>query len=258
MKIREIVKFLVIRTIGNFLVLFMVFGFFATFGPVLYYEVNYRYEKHQGITYKVVNAATTEEVRHFVLRNKQDKNPEENKKEATGSAQTASKDNQSFIVVPENPNEKILIPKSAEFSIIIPKIGVNEIVSENVNPSNPDEYLEALKKGAAHAKGSAFPGMNGTTYIFAHSTDNFWNVGRYNAIFYLLGKLEVEDEIVIFFFGKRYDYKMAEKKIVEGNDVEYLNSNLGKGERLILQTCWPPGTTWKRLLIFAEPKTIKR
>lgn len=25
-------------------------------------------------------------------------------------------------------------------------------------------------------------------------------------------------------------------------------------ETLILQTCWPPGTTWKRLLVFAKPK----
>jgi len=29
---------------------------------------------------------------------------------------------------------------------------------------------------------------------------------------------------------------------------------MGQGERVILQTCWPPGTAWKRLLVFATPK----
>jgi hypothetical protein len=39
--------------------------------------------------------------------------------------------------------------------------------------------------GVAHAKGTVFP-HKGNIYLFAHSTDNWWNVGRYNAVFYLL------------------------------------------------------------------------
>jgi len=43
--------------------------------------------------------------------------------------------------------------------------------------------LPILQKGIAHAQGSVFPGMQGNIYLFAHSTDNWWNVGRYNAVF---------------------------------------------------------------------------
>lgn len=249
MKLKDALKFLILRTIGNFLVLFTIFGFGATFGPAVYYEANYQMEQRQGITYKVINAATSSELASAIK--KYENNPQAS---ANDNKEPKIDKTQSLFVVPDNPNEKIMIPKSTKFSVIVPKIGINEAVYENVDPTNDKEYLEVLKKGVAHAKGSAYPGMNGTTYIFAHSTDNFWNVGRYNAVFYLLNKLEPGDDIVTFFYDQRYNYIVKEKKVVDGDAVEYLQANIGKGERIILQTCWPPGTTWKRLIVIAEPK----
>ena len=38
----EITKFLVLRTIGNFLVLFGLFGVVMTFGKPLYYELKFK------------------------------------------------------------------------------------------------------------------------------------------------------------------------------------------------------------------------
>jgi sortase A len=115
--------------------------------------------------------------------------------------------------------------------------------------------LPILQRGVAHALGTVFPGMSGNIYLFAHSTDNFWNVGRYNAIFYLLKNLVPGDEIVIFYQDKRYDYRVVETRVVEASDVSYITkSQEGQQETLILQTCWPPGTTWKRFLVIATPK----
>ena len=88
-------------------------------------------------------------------------------------------------------------------NIEIPKIGANAEVFPNTDPINQVEYLAVLRKGVAHAKGSAFPGMNGNIYIFAHSTDNFWDVGRYNAIFFLLFELKKDDDVVVFFQDRR-------------------------------------------------------
>ena len=120
---------------------------------------------------------------------------------------------------------------------------------------NQNEFLPVLQNGVAHAKGTVFPGMKGNIYLFAHSTDNFWDVGRYNAVFYLLKDLKPGDDIVIFFENQRYNYVVTELKTVDPQDISYITkANTGK-EQLILQTCWPPGTTWKRLLVFAEPKT---
>lgn len=238
----EFWKILILRTIGNFLVLFTIFGFLATFGPAGYYEVSYRVAKFRGVNYTLAqDVQVSRETELGKLLRKY-----ENRKPATPSL---------FDEVLSNNKEKILVPPDAEFSIVVPKIGASQRIQANVDPSNKDEYLEVLRTSVAHAKGTAFPGMNGTTYIFAHSADNFWNVGRYNAVFYLLKELEPGDDIFVFFRGKRYNYTVYEKKIADRKETDYIDSALGQGERLILQTCWPPGTDWKRLLIFAKPKS---
>ena len=49
----EKVNFIVMRTIGNFLLLFSLYGVAATFGPALYYEGQYRVAQARGIEYTV-------------------------------------------------------------------------------------------------------------------------------------------------------------------------------------------------------------
>lgn len=141
------------------------------------------------------------------------------------------------------------------FSLYIPKIGAKGKVIENVDPGNEKVYREALQKGVAHAEGSVFPGSAGASFLFAHSTDAPWNIAQYNAVFYLLRELQPQanDEIYLFFLDKVYKYKVSEKHIVEANDISWLTEAKEGPERLVLQTCWPPGTTWKRLIVVAKP-----
>ena len=132
-----------------------------------------------------------------------------------------------------------------------PAIGANAKIVANVNSADSTDYLAALKKGVAHAAGSAYPGENGHIFLFAHSTDYFWNVGNYNAVFYLLYKVKQNDEVNLFYKDRRYTYKVTGSKIVDPSEVEYLTRK-SPDELVTLQTCWPPGTTLKRLLIFAK------
>lgn len=145
---------------------------------------------------------------------------------------------------------EFLTPVDPNFSIVIPKIGANARILANIDPADEKIYLPALQKGVAHALGTAFPGEGGHIFLFAHSTDYFWNVGYYNAIFYLLYKLEKGDEVDLFYQGKRYTYRVLGKEIVDPSQVEFLTRKSNR-EFLTLQTCWPPGTTLKRLLVFA-------
>jgi sortase A len=147
------------------------------------------------------------------------------------------------------PKEKIL-PPNMDFSIVIPKIEASAPVVAAVDPYNEKEFLSALRNGVAHAKGTSYPGSEGNVYIFAHSTDAFYNVGRYNAVFYLIGKLEKGDEIDIYYKGQLYSYEVFDKKVVPPSAIEYLNKVKGE-ERLTLQTCYPPGTTINRLIVLA-------
>lgn len=136
------------------------------------------------------------------------------------------------------------------FSVVIPKIGATANIIPNVDPGNETEYLEALKKGVAHAKGTYFPGQGKTIYLFAHSTDSSFNVTKYNAVFFLLNKLEKDDQIIVFFLDQKYLYRVEKKLIIPANDTSFLTPK--DQEELILQTCYPPGTSFERLLVFAK------
>ena len=215
-------KVLVIRTIGNFLMLAALAGILFTFWPILSATAKHQWDK---VTGKRFAAATT-------------------------SAQPTETFGSLLGKTDSNPN--ILVPIDPNFSIIVEKIGANAVVVPNVDSSNKTVYTEALKKGVAHALGTALPGQPGVTYLFAHSTDTLFNVPRYNAVFYLLWEMKPQDKIVIFFDGKRYDYLVTETKITEPGDVSYFTMQTQE-QILVLQTCYPPGTTWKRFLTIAKP-----
>ncbi len=134
--------------------------------------------------------------------------------------------------------------------ISVPKIHAQAPINFNTDPFNENEYQEVLKMGVAHAKNTALPGDRGSVFIFAHSSGNPIEISTYNTIFLKLGELETGDEIQIKKDNKIYTYKVTDKKVVWPNEVEYLES---KKDQLILQTCWPIGTSLKRLLIFAVP-----
>jgi len=151
--------------------------------------------------------------------------------------------------------QKIEIEKSDEFFIQIPKILAFSKVVENVSPFDQAEYLSVLKQNlVAHSKESDTPGsgIGKMTYVFAHSSTREIDDIRNNAVFYLLGELELNDEILIKYHGQNLKYRVYDKKVVEASEVEYLNYKDENKEILILQTCWPIGTDWNRLLIFAE------
>lgn len=151
----------------------------------------------------------------------------------------------------KTPDGASIDPVNKEFSLVIPKIGVNAAVIPSVNPTKPEEYGEALKKGIAHSSLSYFPDEDGTVYLFSHSTNYEWFVGDLNAVFYLLKNLEEKDTVILFYKGTAYTYKITGKQIVKPTAVAYLAPQPG-AKRLIMQTCWPPGSTTERLLIFAD------
>ena len=215
-------KVLLVRTIGNFLVLGTLFAITFTFWPLISAYGKNVLDNFKGTKYEAAPAVSTSQSFGSLL----------------GGENTA-KDN-------------ILIPPDPNFSIIVEKIGAKAPVVANVNAADKTTYDAALKKGVAHALGTSFPGQQGVSYLFAHSTDTIFNVPRFNAVFYLLKDVEVGDRVVIFFNGRRFDYIVVERKITPPEDVSYFTMKTEE-QILVLQTCYPPGTTWKRLLVIAKP-----
>lgn len=155
----------------------------------------------------------------------------------------------------ESVSDDSLVPVNEEFSIVIPKIRANAPVVADIDWQDPGAYQKALREGVAHAAGTSYPGEAGNVFIFAHSGVDFYEAARYNAVFYLMNKLESGDEVVVFYQGQPFMYRITEKKIVTAEAVEYLSGEGGK-KTLTLMTCYPPGTTLKRLIVLAEETPI--
>lgn len=141
------------------------------------------------------------------------------------------------------------------FSITIPSLGINSRVIANVDYAKTKEYNSALKKGVAHARGSVFPGMPGTTYLFGHSSV-MPGEDPSAAIFANLDQINVGAEIEVVFEGVRHNYMVIDKKIISMTDTSYYTKPTER-ELLVLQTCWPPGTSLKQQIILAEPVIVR-
>lgn len=222
----EYKRVLILRTIGNFLVFFSVFMIVKTFYQPVEEEIKYAIGSYYKKQYVVENTPESQSI-------------------------TKTTDRRGTLArLLTGRQVEVLTPVDTNFGIVIPKVGANSTVIPNVDASDETTYLNALENGVAHTLGTAFPGQGGHIYLFAHSTDYFWNVGNYNAVFYLIYKLEPGDEIDLFFGGQRYVYRVIGKQEVEPSQVEYITRQ-SASEFLTLQTCWPPGTTLRRMLVFA-------
>ena len=224
---KDILRLLFFKTLGNFMVIMSLFMIGKTFLPALGAEINYYFRQVKQVKTKVIA-----------------------EKPVQSPATTSNPF--SSLLDKFTQTEELISPVSTDFGIVIPRINANSAIIPSVDTNSYEEYIESLKIGVAHAKGTALPGDNGHIYLFAHSTDNVLSVGTYNAVFYLLYKLEPKDKIYLFYQGKKHVYSVLSKKIINPTEVHYLTRS-SASEFLTLQTCWPPGTTLKRLLVFATP-----
>lgn len=216
--------FIAIRTIANTLIIAGVLFFLISFWPFISQEVRYWWDNVRGQRYVLAG----------------------DKVQAQGGG---------FGNLLKAPPPLTIVPASTDFGIVIEKIDVNSPVVPNVDSSNYNEYIRALAKGVAHAKGTAFPGSttaeNNNVFLFAHSAINPIEAKKYNSVFYLLRKLDIGDRVTTFYKGRRYDYIVFDKKVVEATDTQYI-TNVSKEPILTLQTCDPPGSSLRRLIITAK------
>lgn len=223
-------KILAIRFFGFLCAFIGTLAIAFQFGPVMASEIGYQRDQllnvHRTLAPQVVNSAGLIQ---------------------QSNSQTASS---SFGGIGSITSTQIT-PVSTDFGIVIPKINANSIVIPDVDPSNSAQYTEALAKGVAEAKGSTPPGQPGNLYIFSHSVDAPWDIARFNAVFYLLRDLDTGDEVDIFYQGRRYQYTVFDKQIVDPSNVSLLEARYNKPV-LTLQTCDPPGFLTHRLIVRAK------
>lgn len=150
--------------------------------------------------------------------------------------------------LPNAYQEMQVTTELSNYSLSIPELNIeNAFVSATDN--NVDKHL-------VHFPGTSLPPNKGTAVIFGHSTlPQLFDPKNYKTIFANAHKLVVGDTIHITVGNTLYTYKIYGISIVDAEDTSYLTQEYDKSH-LIIVTCTPPGTIWKRLIIKAQLETI--
>ena len=141
---------------------------------------------------------------------------------------------------------------SPGFRLYIPKLKVKVPVIPNVDGGDNSEYLTALQKGVAHYAGTGLPGENSNIFIFGHSNFFQSDPGKYKQVFAQLDRLKPGDSVKVHYKKKEYRYLVSQTRLVTPYQMEVARKT--KRERLTLMTCWPPGTTEKRLVVICKKR----
>lgn len=135
--------------------------------------------------------------------------------------------------------------------LIVPKINVVAPVIYDVPSISPNDMLLALNNGVVHYPQSSLPGQNGNVVIVGHSSNNYFNDGKYKFAFVLLDQLDVGDTFMINYNSKQYVYQVYSRKIVEPTDIAVLGT-ADRPNTATLITCNPVGTSLHRLVLLAN------
>jgi LPXTG-site transpeptidase (sortase) family protein len=118
-----------------------------------------------------------------------------------------------------------------------------------------NDFDKDLLNGVIHYPGTAMPGQIGTTYISGHSSNYAWVKSNYNHVFTHLGDVAVDQSFQITVTlnnGKQaiLHYVVTNSQQFTPTDpAQFANS--GKSV-VALSTCWPVGSTAKRLVVFGQ------
>lgn len=140
---------------------------------------------------------------------------------------------------------------SPEPKLIIPKLNVDVPLNFGVDLS---DVMDAMNRGVVHYRisgASAYPGEVGNFVVMGHSAGDIYSSNQYKFIFSGLERLEVGDIMYVHYNSIRYTYRMVGSEIIWPTEVGKLVIDTDK-PMMTLVTCWPLGTSQKRLLISAE------
>lgn len=149
-----------------------------------------------------------------------------------------------------DPNATI----SQQPRLVIPKINVDVPVNYTINTVDEKAIEKALESGSVHYDlpgANSLPGQNGNGVLLGHSSNDVFDPGNYKFAFLLLDRLQNGDLFYLNYQGKRYVYRVNDRKVINPSDWQVLRQATGK-PTMILVTCTPSGTALQRLLIYGE------
>ena len=127
------------------------------------------------------------------------------------------------------------------------------------------DFDKDLLNGVIHYPGTAMPGQIGTAYISGHSSNYPWVKSKYNQIFTHLGDLAVNQSftITVHLNNGLNNGKTATLHYVVTGSQQYSATDQAQfqngGKSVVaLSTCWPVGSTAKRLVVTGELTQVEQ
>jgi LPXTG-site transpeptidase (sortase) family protein len=139
-------------------------------------------------------------------------------------------------------------------TLVIDKIGVSAPIIFGVS-NDATKILSNLAYGVVHDTGTPKPGEGGVSVILGHSSAYLWYRGHYGSVFALLGKLEPGDRFYVRYNdGRVFTYSVRQSIIFIPlqSDDRLTQVEQSKTNSLVLVSCWPVGTNYKRIAVQAE------
>lgn len=130
-----------------------------------------------------------------------------------------------------------------ENTLVIPKLDMHEQLFDGRD-------IGTLRKGVWHLPNSSSPDKGGNTVIAGH---RFTYSGK--AVFYYLDKVSVNDNVTLYWQGKRYDYVVTAINVVPPTDGRLVAPTTTP--TLTVYTCTPLWSAKDRLVITAKLAEIK-
>lgn len=155
-----------------------------------------------------------------------------------------------------NPQTDINLDIPGKLDIPANNISVPLVWTKDVANFDDD-----LKNGVVHYPGTALPGQPGTAYISGHSSGYVWDRSPYKQVFAILGQVKDGTSFVITVTQKngqlvKYHYVVERRGEYAANDqAQFVNT---ADSIVALSTCWPVGTTARRLVLFGKLTQTER
>jgi len=139
--------------------------------------------------------------------------------------------------------------------VVISKIGKNIpliTVPDHKNWQQLEQNIQkGLQNGVVVHPISHSPGNYGNFFLTGHSSYYAWDPGRFKDVFALLHEMEIGDEVVVYWEGRKYTYKINERKVVTPNEISILAQPVNR-KQITLMTCTPVGTNKNRLILIGD------
>lgn len=198
-------------------------------GPAVYQQLQYWWSNDIGAAQEIIPVVRTTPV--SLPPASQPTNVEE-----------LTNQNFSRAQVTELPNNTLWVPKLKLKAPIIWDVTAGSDVNTDL--------LKALENGVVRYPQTALPDQAGNVFLTGHSSNYWWEKGRYKTVFALLDKLIVGDLVHVAYENQIYTYRVKGQKIIKPTETSVLDST---GQPVLsLMTCTPTGTALLRRIVFAE------